>query len=212
MDFMVEYYEKADGSRPAEEFILSQDNKMQAKIFAALELLELKGPALREPYSKPLGNGIFEVRAKQGSDISRVLYFFVVGKRVILTNGFVKKTAKTPSREIERAKRYRADYESRRYDAMGKNFRDTLNERMKDPAFLAEWNAQEPERQIMRAIAEGREKKDMTQKQLAEITGITQADISRLESGTANPSLRTLKRLAAGMGMALKVEFVPIQP
>ena len=95
---------------------------------------------------------------------------------------------------------------------MGQNFRDTLNERRKDPAFLAEWNAQEPERQIMRAIAEGREEKDMTQKQLAEITGITQADISRLESGTANPSLRTLKRLAAGMGMALKVEFVPIQP
>lgn len=70
---------------------------------------------------------------------------------------------------------------------MGKNFRDTLNERMKDPAFLAEWNAQEPERQIMRAIAEGREEKDMTQKQLAEITGITQADISRLESGTSQP-------------------------
>ena len=80
MDFIVEYYEKADGSRPAEEFILSQDNKMQAKIFAALELLELKGPALREPYSKPLGDGIFEVRAKQGSDISRVLYFFCSGK------------------------------------------------------------------------------------------------------------------------------------
>ena len=113
MDYVEEYYEKADGSRPAEEFILSQDNKMQAKIFAALELLELKGPALREPFSKPLGDGIFEVRAKQGSDISRVLYFFVVGKRVILTNGFIKKTAKTPPREIERAKRYRADYESK---------------------------------------------------------------------------------------------------
>ena len=95
---------------------------------------------------------------------------------------------------------------------MGKNFRDTLNERMNDPAFLAEWNAQEPERQIMRAIAEGREERDMTQKQLAEATGINQADISRLESGTAIPSLRTLKRLAAGMGMALKVEFVPLQP
>ena len=95
---------------------------------------------------------------------------------------------------------------------MGKNFRDTLNERMNDPAFLAEWNAQEPERQIMRAIAEGREERDMTQKQLAEATGITQADISRLESGTGNPSLSTLKRLAAGMGMALKVEFVPLQP
>ena len=55
------------------------------------------------------------------------------------------------------------------------------------------------------------EEKGMTQKQLSDITGITQADISRLESGTANPSLRTLKRLAAGMGMALKLEFVPTQ-
>ena len=59
MDYTVEYYEKDDGSRPAEEFILSQDNKMQAKIFAALELLESKGPALREPYSKVLDDGIF---------------------------------------------------------------------------------------------------------------------------------------------------------
>lgn len=66
---------------------------------------------------------------------------------------------------------------------MGKNFRETLNERMQDPAFRAEWDAQEPERQIMRAIVEGREENGMTQKQLSDITGITQADISRLESG-----------------------------
>ena len=78
MDYTVEYYEKDDGSRPAEEFILSQDNKMQAKIFAALELLESKGPALREPYSKVLDDGIFEVRSKQGTDISRVLYVELV--------------------------------------------------------------------------------------------------------------------------------------
>ena len=109
----MEYYELPDGTRPAEEFILEQNIKMRAKIFLALEFLEEKGPQLREPFSKPLGDGIFEIRAKQGSDISRVLYFIVVGKRVILTNGFVKKTAKTPSREIERAKRYRADYESK---------------------------------------------------------------------------------------------------
>ena len=110
MNYTVEYYEKGDGARPAEEFILAQDNKMQAKIFAALELLEIKGPALREPFSKALEDGIFEVRAKQGADISRVLYFFVVGRRVILTNGFIKKTSKTPRGEIERAKRYRADF------------------------------------------------------------------------------------------------------
>lgn len=92
---------------------------------------------------------------------------------------------------------------------MGKNFRDTLNERLTDPAFCAEWDALEPERQIMKAIIDGREEKALTQKQLAEVTGITQADISRLENGTGNPSIRTLKRLAAGLGMTLKVEFVP---
>jgi len=92
---------------------------------------------------------------------------------------------------------------------MSKNFRETLNEQLKDPAFQAEWEALEPERQIIRAIIEGREKRDLTQQQLAEITGIQQADISRLENGTGNPSLRTLKRLAAGMGMQLKLEFVP---
>ena len=70
----------------------------------------------------------------------------------------------------------------------------------------------EPERQIMHAILEGRQNCNLTQEQLAQVTGIDQANISRLENGTANPSLRTLKRLAAGMGMALKVEFVPIQP
>lgn len=69
---------------------------------------------LREPYSKPLEDGIFELRVKVGSDISRVLYFFFVGRRVVLTNGFIKKTQKTPSAEIERAKRYRAEFISRK--------------------------------------------------------------------------------------------------
>ncbi len=111
--YEVEYYEKENGKRPAEEFILSQDKKMQAKIFMVLELLEEMGPRLREPFSKPLGDGIFEVRAQMGSDISRVLYFFVVGRKIILTSGFVKKTQKTPPGEIDRAKRYRADHMSR---------------------------------------------------------------------------------------------------
>lgn len=113
MPYEVEYYELDSGARPAEDFILGQDVKMQAKIFTILEFLEEKGPALREPYSKPLEDGIFEVRAKVGSDISRVLYFFVVGKKIILTNGFLKKTQKTPKAEISKAKRYRDDFLSR---------------------------------------------------------------------------------------------------
>ena len=93
---------------------------------------------------------------------------------------------------------------------MGKKFRETLNEQLRDPEFKAEWDALEPERQIVRAMLMGRERADLTQQQLAEATGIAQADLSRLENGTANPSLRTLKRLASGMGMRLKVDFVPM--
>ena len=112
--FEVEYYEKSDGTYPAEEFILSQDIKMQTKLFRLLELLELKGNELREPYSKSLSDGIFEIRAIQGNNITRVLYFFVVDKKIILTNGFVKKTQKTPDSEITLAKKYRTDYELRK--------------------------------------------------------------------------------------------------
>ena len=108
--FDVEYYEKEDGTFPAEEFILSLDSKMQAKMFRELELLETFGNQLREPHSKPLGDGIYEIRAKVASDITRVLYFFVVNKKIILTNGFVKKTQKTPDNEIALAKKYRKDY------------------------------------------------------------------------------------------------------
>ena len=103
--FEVEYYEKSDGTYPAEEFILSQDIKMQTKLFRLLELLELKGNELREPYSKFLSDGIFEIRAIQGNNITRVLYFFVIGKKIILTNGFVKKTQKTQESVIALAKK-----------------------------------------------------------------------------------------------------------
>jgi len=109
-NFNVEYYEKPDGSFPAEEFILAQNLKMQAKLFKMLELLEEKGNELREPYSKFLEDGIFEIRAIQGSNITRVLYFFVAGKKIILTHGFVKKTQNTPPSEISTAKICRDNY------------------------------------------------------------------------------------------------------
>ena len=71
-----------------------------------------------------------------------------------------------------------------------------------------EYDALEPEFAIIQAMIDARKESGMTQKQLADKTGITQADISRLESGNANPSLRTLQRLAAGMGMRIRLEFV----
>lgn len=88
-------------------------------------------------------------------------------------------------------------------------FNDYLNEQMSDHAFKKEWDALEPEFSIMQAMIDARKASGLTQKQLSERTGIAQADISKLESGNANPSLKTLQRLAAGMGMKVKVEFLP---
>lgn len=84
-------------------------------------------------------------------------------------------------------------------------------EQMKDPAFAKEYEAIQPEMNVIRAIVDARTSQNMTQKELAERTGINQADISKLENGTRNPSVNLLKRLAEGMGMALKIEFVPKQ-
>lgn len=111
--FEVLFYKDEKGAHPAKDFLLSLDTKMRAKITSLIVLLEENGNELREPYSKHLADGIFELRAIQGSDIARVLYFFYYGRKIILTNGFLKKTKKTPYREIEKAKKYRDDFISR---------------------------------------------------------------------------------------------------
>jgi phage-related protein len=111
VNYIVEFYEKRNGEEPAKDFILSLDTKMRAKVLRVIDLLETNGPILGMPYSKPLGDGIFELRVQYSTDIIRVLYFFFRGKKIILTNGFVKKTQKTPYRVVERARNYRQDYE-----------------------------------------------------------------------------------------------------
>ncbi|MBR4474499.1 MAG: helix-turn-helix transcriptional regulator [Oscillospiraceae bacterium] len=89
-------------------------------------------------------------------------------------------------------------------------FNDYLNKQLADPEFKKEWEALEPEFSIVQAMIDARRESGLTQKQLSERTGIAQADISKLESGNGNPSIKTLKRLAAGMGMRVKIEFQPI--
>lgn len=92
--FQVEFYEKEDGDIPVENFLNSLDIKMRNKILMILNVLQEKGNQLREPYSKYLEDGIFEVRGKVGNDISRVLYFFYYNGKIIITNGFIKKSQK----------------------------------------------------------------------------------------------------------------------
>ena len=89
------------------------------------------------------------------------------------------------------------------------DFNELLEEQLKDPEFRAEYEALEPEFAIVQAMIDARKRTGMTQKQLSEKTGIAQSDISKFETGGGNPSLRTLQRLAAGMGTVLHIEFRP---
>lgn len=109
-NFTIEFYEKENGQRPVEEFIRKLSDKMRQKVLSNIVVLSQVGNRLREHYAKKLTDDIFELRTQQGSDITRVLFFFFVDKRIVLTNGFVKKTQRTPRLEIRKAKKYREGY------------------------------------------------------------------------------------------------------
>lgn len=101
--FTIHYYTEADGSKPVQEFILSLNIKLQAKVASDLERLRQAGNEIREPQSKYLRDGIFELRTIQGNNIVRLLYFYDKNRIIVVTNGFVKKQQKTPGREIRLA-------------------------------------------------------------------------------------------------------------
>ncbi len=117
MEWTVEYYTKENGEVPVLEYLLSLNPKIRAKAFSEIELLERHGSMLREPYAKPIKGerykGLFELRVKFSSDISRIFYFTYTNNTFVLLNGFTKKTDSTPKSELEKALRYMADYERR---------------------------------------------------------------------------------------------------
>ncbi len=117
MSWEVEYYQKENGDIPVLDFLLTLNPKMRAKAYSEIELLQRHGPHLREPYVKPIRGeeykGMFELRVKFASDITRIFYFVFRKNTFVLLNGFIKKSYNTPQRELNRAKRYKDDYEMR---------------------------------------------------------------------------------------------------
>lgn len=91
---------------------------------------------------------------------------------------------------------------------MKDDFQKYLDRQLEDADFRKEWDALEPEYAIIQAIIDARKETGLTQKELAARSGIAQGDISKLENGNANPSIRTLKRLATAMGKTLRIEFL----
>ena len=114
IEYEVEYVALENDEKPFEKFILSLTLKERAKIFETINyFLELKNNNLpiKEKLSKHLEDGIFELRTYLSDKIARTLYFYQKGAKIIITHGFIKKTQKTPSREIEKAKVLRKLYD-----------------------------------------------------------------------------------------------------
>ena len=117
--FDIDFYKMENGKIPVQDFLYSLEPKLRAKAFRDIELLRNLGNELREPYVKPLkgddNKGIYELRIKFSNDIARIFYFTYCNNKYILLHGFIKKSMKTPQKEIERARRYMEDFK-RRYD------------------------------------------------------------------------------------------------
>ena len=82
-----------------------------------------------------------------------------------------------------------------------------LERQLKTPEFAAEWESQRPEREYIKAIIAARIEQNLTQKELAERTGIRQSNISRIENGNCSPTIATLQQIADGVGKTLHIEF-----
>ena len=89
------------------------------------------------------------------------------------------------------------------------NLKEYKELQMQDPEFAKAYEEIQPEMNVIRAMIDARLSRNLTQKDLSQLTGINQSEISRLENGTRNPSIRLLQRLADGMGMVLNVTFTP---
>ena len=208
MEFSVIFYKEIDGTKPVGVFIRTLDLKMKAKVVANLNLLEEYGNLAREPLSKELDDGIFELRTIEGNNIVRILYFFDKDRIIIATNGFTKKQKKLHQVKLNLQSAEELIIIPERRRVHMSDVKELTKELMMDPEFKKEYEALAPEMDITRAILNARINAGLTQMELSEKSGISQADISRLEKGTRNPSISLLKRLADALDSTLRIEFV----
>ena len=183
---------------------------MRAKAFSEIELLEKHGSDLWEPYTKPIKGDkykdLFELRVKFSSDISRIFYFTFRNNTFVLLHGFTKKTDKT------RLQSWNGPCDTRKItkegammSKAGAKFSDVREILMMDEEFRSEYEKLKPRYDVISQIIEERAKQNITQEELAFRVGTQKSNISRLESGTYNPSLDFLIKVAHSLGKEMKI-------
>lgn len=207
--YEIEFYEDKNGKSEVADFIKELSRKSSAKkdsrinfnkIVAYLDLLEEFGTRVGESVTKHLEGEIWELRPLR----NRFLYAYYKDNKFIILHHFIKKTQKTPKRELEQAKKNLADY-------FWKGMVDmpTWNELKSDLSLSQEdLNAIELEKDLIRTMIKIREEKGLTQSQLAEMCNVKQPVIARMESSVHSPQIDSLLRILTPLGYTLQI--VPI--
>lgn len=106
MNWKIDFYDGVD------EEILAMPAKIQARMIRLLELMEKHGANLGAPHTKPISNGLFEIRAKAKEGIGRGLFCYLEGKHIYILHAFVKKSQKTPQSELNLARARQKEIQS----------------------------------------------------------------------------------------------------
>lgn len=111
--YTIKFYVTARGESPFAAFLDSAQPKVKAKFLNLLDLLSRLGPDLKRPYADSLRDGVRELRVRFGNNQYRALYFFIMGKTIVITHGILKNSERVPPEEIDRALRFKIDLEDR---------------------------------------------------------------------------------------------------
>ena len=179
-------------------------NDMKAKLIWISNLIAEHGlEKVGKPYVKYLEQGLWKIRLKGKDGISRALYITAKPKRIVVVRVFIKKTQKTPRKEIKLA----LSRESR--NQIMTLICDLHQQWLKAPKYQAGDEAQRPEFEVASAIIAARSAANLTQQELAELMSAKQSLVARLEAGEQNTTIKTLNRIAEATNTRLQISFLP---
>jgi ribosome-binding protein aMBF1 (putative translation factor) len=216
MEFTVEFYENEAGQRPVQEFLdelKASDPDDFAAVLAGLAKLRHRSYH-REPLSKALGEGLFEIR-HVGKLNTRVFWFFAEGRRILTVHGIRNKGQGIPGDSATRPQIgscAREGLAAKKQIVSKSNFDRYLEEQLRDPSFAARFERAGEAWDVALQLAALREQAGLSQKALARKLKTSQQQISRLESpGYEGHSLGTLPRVAKALNARIRVIVEPVE-
>src|SRR5947209_8469487 len=213
-EWTTEFYETSAGVRPVADFLSSLDQKTRARFGWSMRQLRVRNVQARYPLVRHLEGDLWELREESQTNIYRIVYFFYTGRRIIFVHGFQKKSQKAPARELEVARsRYReflARQEARRGRvAMTENdttpeqqaYQEYWASQMADPEFREIYEQEAAKKELWLQLVEARLAAGLTQSEIAQRLGVSQAQVARIEKrGYDAYTLTTLRRYVDALG------------